>query len=274
MFGLVSCEKIKKHTKQIISGSEDPLIELNGEALFLSDIEKMLPKDLSAGDSTLYVNNYIKKWVTRNLVYEKANKNVDNIDEIELLVNDYRKSLVIHNYQQKLIEQKVKKPSEREIKQYYDNNTDIFKLKENLIKGLFMKLPKNASKVDVLKTWIARPKSENLQEIEKYSYQNAISYTYFGDKWMSFTEFLKMMPVTADANVNELLHQKLIEMEDNGYIYLLAIYEFRVAGSTEPYEYAKDKISAILLNKSKEEYINTFEDELYQKAIKDGIIKN
>jgi hypothetical protein len=52
----------------------------------------------------------------------------------------------------------------------------------------------------------------------------------------------------------------------------LRITKYKSAGSIEPYDFAKDKIKIILMNKNKTDYITNFEDELYNKAVKRGNI--
>lgn len=248
------------------------MVEINEQVLYRSDIEKITPANSTPEDSISYAENYIKKWVTRNLMYEKASKNIDDMDEINQLVEDYRKSLVIHHYQQKLVEQRVKEPSEEEIKRYYDNNSEKFKLKKNLVKGLYIKLPKKAPKIEKLKSWIGNQTPEHLQEIEKYSYQNAVNYEYFGENWVIFDDLMKKIPFD-EKNVNTLLHKKLSTIEDDKFIYILAINEFKEVGSTEPLDFAGSKIKVILMNINKNKYINEFEEELYDKALKKGEVK-
>ena len=265
----VSCEKIKTQVKRI--GSETPIVQLGGEALYQSDIETILPEGLSDEDRTVFIENYIKKWVIRNLMYETASKNVDNSKEIEQLVSDYRKSLTIHRYQQKLIQQRIKEPSESQIKEYYDNNSEKFQLKESLVKGLFLKLPKTAPKIEELKQLIANQTPENLQEIEKYSYQYAVNYEYFGNNWVPLNDLMRKIPFT--ENASDILRRKLITVEDEEFIYILAINEFKETGSIEPYDFAKDKVKVILMNINKNTYLTNFEEELYNKAQRRGDIK-
>jgi hypothetical protein len=265
-----SCERLKKQVK--LFGSEIPVVEINGETLYRSDIEQVLPQGLSAEDSAMFVDNYIKKWVIRNLMYEKASKNVDNSEEIDRLVSDYRRSLVIHRYQQELIQQKMEEPSEKQIKEYYDNNSAKFQLKENLVKGLYIKLPKAATKIDELKLRIADQTPENLQEIEKYCYQHAVNYEYFGNNWVALADLMKKIPFKEqDAAV--IVRQKLATVENDDYIYILAINDFNETGSIEPYDFAKDKVRIILMNANKNTYMATFEEDLYERAKRKGDIK-
>ncbi|MDR0872665.1 MAG: peptidyl-prolyl cis-trans isomerase [Prevotellaceae bacterium] len=261
-----SCERIKTQ----FADESPALVELNGEKLYFSDIQSLLPDGLNSEDSVLYVNNYIKKWVVRNLMYEKANKNVSNLGEIDKMVADYRRSLLIFRYQQELVEQKVKDPTSEEIQAYYDQNAEHFKLKSPLIKGLFIKLPKNAPKTNELKIWIAARNDKSLEKIEKYCYQNAVSYEYFGDTWVLLDDLLKKMPAGSEV----MLQKRLVEREDSDFLYLLDIHDYKAINTTAPLEFAKDEIKTILQKTAKTKYINDFEDELYKKALKKGIIDN
>ena len=264
----ISCEKLKTQVKRI--GSEPPIVQLNNEALYQSDIEAILPEGLSDEDRAAFISNYIKKWVIRNLMYETASKNVDNSKEIEQLVSDYRKSLTIHRYQQELIQQKIKEPSENQIKEYYDNNSEKFLLKENLVEGLYLKLPISAPKIEELKRFIANQTPENLQEIEKYSYQYAVNYEYFGNNWVALSDLMKKIPFT--ENASDILRRKLTTVEDDEFMYILAVNDFKETGSIEPYDFAKDKVKIILMNINKNTYLTNFEEELYNKAQQKGII--
>lgn len=271
LFALVAVACTKNDVQHL--SDELPVVELEGEFLYQSDIDKFIPNNITSEDSALYAENFIKKWAISILTYEKANNNISDIEEIEKLVLNYRKSLVIHRYHQKLLEQKVKEPSESEMQKYYDENSEKFKLKENLIKGIYIKVPEKAPKTNDLKKWLSNQKTENLQKIEKYCYQNAVSYEYFGDHWISYDELAKQLPIASEEK-QSALSQKLIELEDNaGFKYFLFINESKKIGSVEPFEFAKNKIKAILMNISKTNFINKFEDELYDKALKKEKIK-
>jgi hypothetical protein len=67
-----------------------------------------------------------------------------------------------------------------------------------------------------------------------------------------------------------LKNNKTLELSDSSYCYLLNIKEYLLAGSTAPYEYAEPLIIEMLINQRKMEFLRTFEEELYQDAIKKG----
>jgi hypothetical protein len=53
---------------------------------------------------------------------------------------------------------------------------------------------------------------------------------------------------------------------------MLNVDSIKRTGETEHFETAKEKISNIILNKLKSDFIINFEDELYQDAIKNGTV--
>ena len=78
-----------------------PLVEVDGNFLYHEDLQAALPKHLSGEDSVKFVERYIRTWLEETLLYEKARSNVANNDEINELVENYRKALIMHSYQQK-----------------------------------------------------------------------------------------------------------------------------------------------------------------------------
>ena len=102
---------------------------------------------------------------------------------------------------------------------------------------------------------------------EKYSIQNAISYDYFGDKWLDFTEVLKKIPLKIEDPSKFVSTNRFVETSDSLHHYFLRIESFHTNGQVEPYEMARKRISTILLNKQKAEFISNFEDELYNDAV-------
>ena len=82
-------------------------MELDGNFLYREDLQSVLPAGLSKDDSLLFAEHYIRNWVEDILLYDKAQSNIPNNGEIDKLVENYRKALIMHTYQQALIPQRL-----------------------------------------------------------------------------------------------------------------------------------------------------------------------
>jgi hypothetical protein len=244
------------------------LLEVEGKFLYADEVQKIIPPNMNDSDSTAIANSYVRKWVTDVLMYENAKRNITNKDEIDELVESYRKSLTIHQYQQKMIEQRLpKEPTEEDMKAFYTQYSDQLILKEGIIKGLLLIIPQKAPKLSIVRSWVQSANSKSLESIEKYSLQNAISYDYFGNKWVPFSEILKRMPLKIEDPSRYLSSNRFVETSDSTEHFFLRIESFKLSGQVEPYEMAKDRISNILINKQKADFISKFEKEIYNDAV-------
>jgi hypothetical protein len=263
LVGFVSC------TPKTPKDSRTALLEVEGKFLYLDDVQQIIPPNASDSDSTEIAQSFIRKWTTDVLMYENAKRNVTNKAEIEEMVESYRKSITIHQYQQKMIEQRLpKEPSEDELNDFYTQYSEQLLLKENIIKGLLLIVPAKATNMGNVRSWVQSSNEKALQNIEKYSIQNAISYDYFGNRWIPFSEILKKMPLQVEDPSNFVSSNRFVETSDSTQHYFLRITSYRNIGQVEPLELAKDKISNILLNKKKADFIQKFETELYNDAVK------
>jgi hypothetical protein len=250
-----------------------PILEVEGKFLYLDEIENIIPPNVNAKDSTEIADNFIRKWVTDVLIYENAKRNIINKKEIDQLLEEYKKSLTIQQYQQNLIEERLsKEPTEEEMKAFYEQYSEQLTLRYNIIKGILLIVPENAPKIANVRSWVQSGNTSALENIEKYSIQNAISYDYFGDKWIPLGDVLKKMPLQIEDVGSFLNGRHFIEMSDSTRHYFLKINSYKLSGQVEPFEMAKPKIASIILNKQKTEFISNFEDEIYNDAIKNGDI--
>lgn len=259
--------------QQTAEADRVPLLEVEGKFLYEDQVKDIIPPNVSAEDSTTIAESYIKKWVTDVLLYENAKRNVTDKAEIDRLLEEYKKSLTIHQYQQKLINERLPKtPSEEEMIAFYEQYEEQFTLKENLLQGLLLVVPKGAPKIANVRTWVQSGNTKSLEQIEKYSIQNALSYDYFGNKWMPLTEILKKMPVQLENPSGFVSSTRFFETQDSTRQYFLRIMKYKRIGDIEPYERAKEKIATLIMNKRKSEFISSFENELYKEAVEENDI--
>ena len=255
--------------RQSVDTTRKPLLEVEGKFLYLNDVQEIIPPNVTPSDSAEIAGRFIRKWVTDVLLYENAKRNVTDKAEIDNLLEDYKKSLIIHQYQQKMIEQRLpKQPSEEEMLAFYEKYNEQFQLKENLIKGILLIVPVNAPQLSSVRNWVQSGNTKSLENIEKYSMKNAISYDYFADKWISLAEVLKKIPIQLENPAAFVSSNRFFEKTDSTKHYFLRIEAFQTTGQTEPYEMAKDKIANLIMYKLKAEFISNFETEIYNDAMK------
>ena len=253
--------------------NKDAIVSVEGHTLTLGELQKVIPDGISPEDSTLLADNYIQSWATDIILYENAQRNVQNQAEIDKMVGEYRKSLVINSYQQRLMQERLQAPTEEEVNSFYHEHQQEFLLNDFVVKGLLIKIPNSAPKQDQLKKQMRKMDNAAIEFIEKYSVQYAVSYDYFIDNWVYYTELLKTIPVNA-TDVNQFLSQtKFYENKDSAYTYMLSITDYKVLGGVAPFDMVQDKATAMLFNLRKMGYIRQFAQMLYDDALRTEKIK-
>ena len=250
------------------------LVEVDGNFLYKEDLMSVLPVGLSKDDSILFAEHYIRSWAEEILLYEKAANNIpDNVD-VDKLVENYRKALIMHTYQQELINQKLTNDiSEQEIADYYEKNKELFKLESPLIKGLFIKVPLTAPQLNNVRRWYKTEKQDAVESLEKYSLQNAVKYEYFYDKWVPITEVMDLMPLKVPDAGEYLNKNRHVELKDTAFHYFLNVSDYRAVGEQEPYEFARTQVKDMMLNMKQVEFMKQVKEDLYRRAEKRDKIK-
>jgi hypothetical protein len=251
---------------------DDVLVQVHGYTLNRSEVEKIIPKSIASSDSLLIAENFIQKWIKDVLTFEVAQRNLGKEEnELNRLVEDYRRSLLRQRYQEYMIRSRLTAEiREYEKIAYYNDNTTKFLLDKNLIKGLFLKIPVESPGLSDIKKWYKSQGAQELENIEKFSIQNASVYDYFYDHWVDFDEILDKMPIYVSNKSHYLQTNRTVELNDSAFCYLLNISEYLLPGNIAPYEYADVQIQELMINNRKMDFLRTFEEELYQDAIRKG----
>lgn len=245
-----------------------PLVEVDGNFLYKEDLMSALPVGLSKDDSILFAEHYIRNWAEEILLYEKAADNIPENVDVDKLVENYRKALIMHTYQQELINQKLANDiPEQELTDYYEKNKELFKLETPMIKGLFIKVPLTAPQLNNVRRWYRSDKQDAIESLEKYSLQNAVKYEYFYDKWVSVTDVLDMIPLNVDAPETFVGKHRQMELKDTAFYYFLNVRDYLGAGEEKPYEYARSEVKDLLVNQQRVNFMEQVKNDLYQQAV-------
>ena len=245
-----------------------PLVEVSGEFLYKEDLQAALPLNISKDDSVLFAEHYIRNWIEDALLFDTAEGNIPDNDKISKLVENYRRALIMHTYQEELVNQKLANDiSEEEINAYYEKNKELFRLDNPLVKGLFIKVPLSSPDLGNVRVWYRKNNQDVIEKLEKYSLRNAVSYDYFYDRWTSVPDVAAKIPLKVlDTDANYLDKNRNVEVKDTAFCYFLHIEDFLGKDKQKPLDFARDEIKEILINLKRVEFINKVKEDLYQRA--------
>jgi hypothetical protein len=249
------------------------LVKLNDKILTKEDLEVSVPQGLTAEDSTIVAEHYIRIWINDNLKYAMANKNIANKEYIERLVEDYRKSLTIYQYEEQLINEKLSREiADQSLLNYYEAHKENFKTDQPLIKGLFLKIPLNAPQIDKIRSWYKALTPTNLNNIKDYCIRNVAVYGDYVENWKSFNEIMENFPGSVRPDPAIITQNKYLERQDDNYYYFLNVIAYLLPDDNAPFEYAKPTVKEILINQQKIDFLKQVEEDLYNKALNSGQI--
>ena len=126
------CDTKRKVTEDIVAQSGQ-------KKLLASDVAEVIPDDISKEDSMAMAEDYINKWIKQQLLVQKAEENL-SVDQKNLTreLEEYRNSLIIYRYKNELMKQRMDTTvTEDQITEYYQANTENFKLNQEYCKSHF-----------------------------------------------------------------------------------------------------------------------------------------
>ena len=255
--------------------TEQPIAQVFESSLYLSEISDFIPRGTSREDSIIMSRNYIKNWVTQKLLLHKAIENLSGEEaRIQKQVDDYRTSLLIHRYKQKMIEQRLMEEiSDTEIESYYQEHKNNFVLVTPIVKSVFFILPKNAPNLKEVKKWFKSDQEEDQESLEDYCLTHARKYDKFENKWIEAKYLLNLVPGDFSNLEQAILTQKNIEREDDDSYYFLKINDLRIDQTIAPIEYVREEIIMILKNKKKLQFENELEKQINQEGLRKKYVK-
>ncbi|MDA1121693.1 MAG: peptidyl-prolyl cis-trans isomerase [Bacteroidetes bacterium] len=266
-----SCDLIPLNGVKESTDTAIPVARVRDTFLYKDDLNGMVPDDVSSEDSIQITNQYIDDWIKKQLMIDRASASMElNEADLERRVLDYRYALIVHEYEKLLINQDLNREvTDEEISQYYEEKRDNFILRQNIIKGLFAKLPKEVPRITNIRNQFRSYPNSDIEEMRSYCYQFA-SLTHLEDSlWVNFNEVIKNTPLASVPNkVQFLRNNNFIETSDDEFVYLLRILDFKISEQNSPLEYVRDDIVNIIINKRKIDLTRQLEDQTIQAALK------
>lgn len=251
------------------------MVQIGNSYLYQADLDAVTARATTPEDSARYAEQFIRRWATDILQYQEGRSHTTR--EIEAMVEDYRRSLYVAEYEQHIVDKRMPKVvSDAEADTFYVHNIDRFVLQENILRGALVVIPQDAPSQAELKKRLADLTDEadmeaNLEFIEKYAYQYASGYELFTEQWRTGNQILMRMP--SNKWQKSLAAGKQYAEQDSTSIYLLQVTDCRLAGEAMPEEYARPTIDKIILAERRVTFLQKQREQLYDEAVRFGKVR-
>lgn len=238
------------------------------------DLLRIVPGGLSQTDSIRYVSAYIRRWIDSHMISDIASSEID-LTEIDRLTEEYRNRLIELEYRRRMFETHVDASfPDDSLRNYYVENNNEFILERPLLKGLYLKIPQDASNLKLIRQLYKSDKPADVDRLEKEVLSSAVHYDYFKDKWVDWEQIELHIPYDFGGDPDTFLKgRNSFETEAGGFVYLLKIDDILPAGGIMPFDNARPMIRERLLAKRRQTYDAALMRQLYEKSLKDGKIQ-
>ena len=265
----VSCiRKPEQETGEIIARAYD-------KVLYKTDLEPIITGSIAPSDSMTKVNSFIDQWLRQQVLLHKAEANLDEEKkDVEKQLEEYRKSLLIFNYEREYISQRLDTTvSQDEIEAFYNHHQDDFILKKNIIKVNFITLDRKSPKLEKVRNWFRSETARDKKLLEEYAVQYSIKYSFNDTDWTLFDDLLHEIPIKLYDEEQYLRNNRFVETQDSSYIYLVNIKGFKIKDNVSPLNFETDNIRNMILNQRKLTLIEAMENNIYNEAAKRGEVE-
>jgi hypothetical protein len=268
---LASCDLIRMKKENQPDEERKAVARVNNVNLYQDELVGLVTPNTSKEDSATRINAYVQSWIRKQLLINEAMRTISiNEAELERKVLDYRYSLIGYEYQNFYIQQNLSDSvSQQEIEEYYKTHLDNFILKQNIIQGAYIKVPKEAPRTKRIKDLLFSRKPKDNEELKSYCISFSDAFHLPDSSWMEFDKLVVGSPLAEIPNKIQFLRSyPYYETNDSDFLYFLKIDAYKISDNVSPLEFVKGEIKNIILNKRKVELVRKLEDQVYENAVK------
>ncbi len=260
---LSSCEYLGLEKKA--PSNSTPIASVLNTYLYLDDVKDLFPKNTTPNDSIVLLKSIINNWATQQLLLIKAQENssLETNQNIEKLVADYKQSLLINSYKERIVKQQLDTLiSDEEIDAYYTNYNQNFRLNEDLVKVKYLHFGNDVFDKDELVKTFKSDKIEDLEELDRQQ----LSFKSFILNDSTWSPLEKVLLKTPFSRENLLKKTKFIQKEDSLGLYLMTVKDILNRNDIAPKSYIEPTIKQMILHKRKLELIREIEKIIVKDA--------
>lgn len=245
-----------------------------GKTLTLDSLEARIPDQLSFEDSTDLAERLINVWLREQVIIYQAEKSLLNESAaLQNRIDEYRNTLIISEYEKNYTKSRLDTLiTDLELEEFHNNNPELFKLSDHVVKAVFVFLPEEETDLDSAKTWLAAADSASIPKLERWCIEHNAHFGLDTDYWWFLSDLLDVVPMQIYRIEDQLKSRKVVTFTHEKHTFLIHILDHRLKDLPSPLPIAKDQIKEIILHSRKKELLKELRDDLVKDAWSLGLI--
>lgn len=262
---LLSCQQkgdvATTEVKQIVA-------QVANTKLFESELNTVIHPSINKADSAALANAYIDQWVRDQLLMKEASRFSSSDPDLEKLVTDYRQKLIRFNHENKVISERFDTlVTNEQMARFYEERKEQFVLREPLYYIDLLRLPSGVKDLNKL---YAQWKKEELKDIKQILVKDSLDQALIEKRWYTWAQIEQYTSKFKKSRANGPSDHRI---KDGDYECFLKVREFRDQKEISPLPFIFEQLKQMILHQRKLELIESYKNELYEKAIENDLIK-
>ncbi|MBC8321911.1 MAG: hypothetical protein H8E34_14475 [Bacteroidetes bacterium] len=257
----------------MLRDNDSPILaRVQDKYLYVSDIQNIIPGNISPRDSIAFIRSYVIDWVRTNVMIYQAQQNLpENQLDFSKRLEDYRNSLIIYQYETSLINQSLDTiVTEEEIQEYYDTHLSDFELKENITKAVYVIIDDDPEIEEKFDQIFIMPDTLLFDSLEYYSHINVISSYLDTTKWVSFYNIQQIIPIETYNRELFLKNNRFVKINTEPYTYFVKFIDFKIKDDISPLDFKRNDIYNIIISRRKVKLAKKVRNDIYDRALKNN----
>ncbi|TAK29821.1 MAG: peptidyl-prolyl cis-trans isomerase [Saprospiraceae bacterium] len=249
-------------------GDDRTLARVYNKTLHLSDMEGMIPEGMTSEDSSVIIDAFVENWVREAAMLYEAEHNIPKGLDINKLVEDYRSSLIKHNYENVLVAEFLDSTiTEKELQEFYEQNKEQYKLETPIIRCRFIKAARNAHQLKLAENWWNSSKAEDLVNLRNWCNATAVVHHLQDSSWYKVDDIAAYMP-QGTLTVNNVKYRRDFVQRDDSFQYFFKVLELVSRPEIAPLSYIENQARKVILHKRKTLLLENMKEKFYEEALR------
>ncbi len=235
--------------------------KVGSKELRQSKIANLFKGDINEDEKNILIKGFVSNWIRDQLMIEEAEKNLPEDLNISELVNEYRSSLILNFYENKLVNELLDTlVSQDQKKEFYELSKNEFILTESIFKCWLVMVPKSSFDASIKKAF----QQNNTDKISSWCKSNPSAFCLTPEKWMVYSDISNFIDSEL-LSEQSFLKKGVIKKNNEDFEYFVKVEDFIEKNNIPPLSYIDAKITQIILNNRKKALINRKKQQLYDQ---------